>query len=199
MQPVEYAKLTHLQQDLFLTYQRTPQAKAWDVLDSSQVIEFAGATQALANWWSPKDPPPWPGLDTVEGVREIQGSNPSSIWSWNKYYLGVVWKNGAEEQFRNSQWGKWWHRHICLFHWGQHGYQQNKNGNPFLGIVVLFDKDKPTGQFHIGMRTLGHYLADNGNVAKNYRTYCLWYGELKGYNVTCPPLTNQSIFEEPLE
>jgi hypothetical protein len=94
--------------------------------------------------------------------------------------VSVEWLTGTDDTLQGTRgWGK----HISWLHPGQHGSQENRNGNPFLGIVALFDDDNSKlGQFHIGFRSwFSHYFPNNGNIGKNYRKYCAWYGKISGY------------------
>ena len=90
---------------------------------------------------------------------------------------------GADNQFKAQG---WW-RHVAILHPGQYGYQENRDGNPFLGLVVLFPdkKEEQSGQFHIDFRSwFSHYCPDNGNIAANYKTYVRWYASIPGYTPT---------------
>jgi hypothetical protein len=82
-----------------------------------------------------------------------------------------------------------WGDHIAVLHNHQFGYQENRDGSPFLGLVVLFDDkhspDKIHGQFHIGFRSwFAHYDRVNGNIGDyfNYECYCEWYGSFDAFN-----------------
>ena len=116
--------------------------------------------------------PPQPGAEQLAAINKIHGKIAHAS-SESQYNLEVKWVAGAEEAFRNA-WG--WTPHVSSLHAGMHGYQQEKNGDPFLGIVVLFkDDDSSQGQFHVGFMDLWwHFLADNGNVEENYFDYCHW-------------------------
>jgi hypothetical protein len=91
--------------------------------------------------------------------------------------LEVTWKPTAEQAFQHAY---GWDSHVTVseFHPNQHGYQQSKYGDPFLGIVVLFDNDDPTkGQMHVGLDDgWWRYFAVNGSIVENYGEYCHWYG-----------------------
>jgi len=183
---VDFSRLNARQRSLFGTYVKSHPTAKWDGLSASEQVEFAGATQALDDWWQFEpnaQPRPQPGADQIASIDEIHGqiANASSA---SQYNLEVKWGAGAKVAFQHAwEWGQ----HFSILHPGEGGYQQNKNGDPFLGIVVLFgDTDPRQGQFHIGFRGFpGHYFADNGNIAKNYASYCSWYGEIKGY-ASCP-------------
>lgn len=178
---VDYAKLNTQQQSLFSAY-RQAHNRNWDDLNSSEQVEFAGATQAIGDWWKfePGIPLPQPGLERTVAINEVHGKIPNAK-SEDQFNLEVTWTAQSDHAFRNAS---NWSVHIPVFHSGQHGYQQNKNGDPFLGLVVLFGNDDQTkGQFHVGMRGFpGHFFPDNGNVAKNYQKYSDWYGPIDGYD-----------------
>jgi hypothetical protein len=181
-QTVDFSRLSSLQKSLFAAYQKSHSNAKWEALISSEQLEFAGATQSLDKWWQFEpmaQPRPQPGADRIAAVDEIHGqiANASSAAQYN---LEVKWGGGADSAFQHA-WG--WGPPISVLHPGMRGFQQNKNGDPFLGVVVLFnDSNSNQGQFHIGFRGFpGHYFADNGNVARNYPSYCAWYGKIEGY------------------
>jgi hypothetical protein len=149
-------------------------------------LEYAGGTQALFK--APVSLPPCEGLSQIPAVKAIWGNRPD-LYSAQQFHLDVGWSAEAHDAFKNLP---GWGTHIALLHPGQFGYQENRNGNPFLGLVVLFDSGNPAnGQFHVGFRSLfSHYRPDNGNIAKNYKKYCAWYGQIDGYNSVCPTKTN---------
>src|SRR5207249_5363479 len=81
-----------------------------------------------------------------------------------------------------------WSDHIAVLHDHQFGYQENRDGNPFLGLVTLFDNQPPPGtlpgQFHIGFRSFfAHYSRVNGDIGDhfNYECYCDWYKQFDSF------------------
>jgi len=177
---VDYNALNTQQQTLFMKYGQTHSTK-WTDLNCSEQLEFAGATQAIGNWWKfePMSPSPQPGLEQVIAVDEVHGEAANAP-SEAQFNLEVTWKPRADTVFGNA----WkWSGHLAWLHPGQYGYQQNRNGNPFLGLVVLFDETNHSkGQFHVGLRSFfGHFSPDNGDIAKHYTAYCKWYGSIPGY------------------
>lgn len=157
----------------------------WDSLNASEQLEFAGATQALDSWprFTPGMPTSQPGLNELVVVDAIHGAIRNAP-SQDQFNLEVEWTPQAKRAFASAS---GWGTHQSQLHPGMHGYQQNKDGDPFLGIVVLFsDGDIIKGQFHIGFRTVfGHYFPNNGNIAANYGKYCDWFGNIEGYNGNC--------------
>ena len=179
---VDYGKLSARQQSLFQAFSGCSSStcpQEWQKLTSSEQLEFAGGTQALAT--VQLQPTPTNGLDVVDGVWKVHGSEPSQP-SQNQFNVETKWQLSAPNQFKHAT---GWSKHIAILHKGQYGYQENRDGDPFLGLVVLFDK-KPsprTGQFHIDFRSwFAHYCPDNGNIAVNYDEYVEWYGKLPGYS-----------------
>jgi hypothetical protein len=179
---VDYGKLSARQQSLFQAFSGCSSStcpQEWQKLTSSEQLEFAGGTQALGT--IQLQPTPTNGLDMVDGVRKIHGSEPSQP-SQNQFNVETNWQPSAPNQFKHAT---GWSKHIAILHKGQYGYQENRDGDPFLGLVVLFDK-KPsprTGQFHVDFRSwFAHYCPDNGNIAVNYDEYVEWYGKLPGYS-----------------
>jgi hypothetical protein len=181
---VEYSKLNSKQQTLASGYLSAAN-KQWGDLHPSEQVEFAGATQGIGTWWQfePEAQPPQPGLEQVTAVAVIRGDVPGAP-SPKQFNLQVSWNQQSENAFAHG-WA--WGKHASQLHPGYHGYNQNKAGDPFLGIVTLFcDHDASKGQIHIDLRdTFGHYLPDNANIAKNYREYCAWYGKIDGYVGDC--------------
>jgi hypothetical protein len=180
---LDYGKLSARQQSLFqglsgCSPSTCPQE--WQKLTSSEELEFAGGTQALGT--VQLEPPSTYGLDAVQTVWKIDGSEPSQP-SQYQFNVETNWEPSAPNQFKHV---KGWSNHIAILHKGQYGYQENREGDPFLGLVVLFNK-KPTNpsrpQFHIDFRSwFAHYCPDNGNVAANYDEYVEWYGKISGYS-----------------
>jgi hypothetical protein len=177
---IAYDKLSDCQHTRFATLTLpgfSPGQKTWDsALDDSQRLEYAGGTQALNT--VDIQFPICKGLGELFTVKAILGSRPNQP-SADQFNIQVAWLKDADKNFKSVQ---NWSGHISWLHPGQFGYQENRDGFPTLGIVVLFNKNQAdVGQFHVGFRTFGHYGADNGNVGKNYKTYCRWYGEINGY------------------
>jgi hypothetical protein len=179
---VDYAKLSAQQQALFQSFSGCSSSACpgeWQKLNSTEQLEFAGGTQALQI--VQLQPTSLNGLDAVESVLHIHGSEPSQP-SEKQFNVETNWKSGAPNQFEDAP---GWSPHIAVFHPGQYGYQENREGNPFLGLVVLFDKhpDVQSGQLHIDFRSwFAHFCSDNGNIAANYKKYAQWYGPLQGYS-----------------
>jgi hypothetical protein len=180
---IEYAALKPCQTARFLA---TGQS-GWNSLDDSQRLQFAGGTQALNTIMVASSP--CKSLAEISGSRAIFGSIPDAP-SAAQFHIDVKWMPDAGQVFAGA---KGWGPHLAWLHPGQQGSQENRNWNPFLGIVVLFDDDdKAVGQFHIGFRSLfWHYFSDNGNIAKNYRKYCQWYGQIDSYTPECPAVPTQ--------
>jgi len=180
---IDYGALKPCQTQRFLA---TGQS-GWNSLEDSQRLQFAGGTQSLNTITVASSP--CKALTEISGSRAIFGSIPDTA-SAAQFHIEVKWTPDAEQVFASI---KGWQPHLAWLHPGQHGFQENRSGNPFLGIVVLFDDDDKTGgQFHIGFRSLfWHYFADNGNIAKNYRKYCQWYGQIDGYAPKCPAVPTQ--------
>jgi hypothetical protein len=179
---VDYGKLSGRQQTLFQSYSGCSAStclQEWQKLTSSEELEFAGGTQALAT--VKLEPTPTNGLSEVDSVSKIHGSEPSQP-SQNQFNVETNWELNAPNQFKNVP---GWSKHIAILHKGQYGYQENREGDPFLGLVVLFDKkpDPKKGQFHIDFRSwFAHYCPDNGNIAANYDEYVAWYDKIPGYS-----------------
>jgi hypothetical protein len=180
---IDYSVLDQRQTGIFLTYPgvNTGNASAFwtSPLDSSQRGEFAGGTQAIeevekAHKWR-----------AIAGVTKIHGNEPNSP-SEKQFNVEVVWDTDAPSHFAKLP---HWTEHIALLHPGQYGYQENRDENPFLGLVVLFDENpsnpsQPGGQFHIGFRSwFGHYEPENGDIVnpENYELYATWYGYIDSY------------------
>jgi len=180
---IAYDKLNDCQRTRFETFPSYPPGqKTWEsAIDDSQRLEYAGGTQALST--ADIQFPGCMGLGGFSTTKAIWGSRPSHP-SAEQFNIEVGWTKDADKKFESA---KHWTEHVAWLHPGQHGYQENRNGNPFLGIVVLFDDNGPDrGQFHVGFRSLfAHYSPDNGNVAKNYPRYCGWYGKINGYSEPC--------------
>lgn len=183
-QNIPFSKLSDCQRTRFNSFQTgstPPGAQMWLSLDDSRRVEYAGGTQALN---ATKILPPCQGLNEPTAVTAIWGSR-ANLPSADQFHIEVKWLSKADDAFEKvNGWGP----HISWLHPGQYGFQENRNGNPFLGIVVLFDEnDHQTGQFHIDFRSwFAHYFPNNGNVAKNYKRYCSWYGRIDGYSQPCP-------------
>jgi hypothetical protein len=159
----------------------------WKGWSPSQQLQYAGGTQALANWCA-LDPRCKasltahlePGLEQVNTVQ-IVNSTVQNAQSADEYNIEVFWQPGADKCFENA-FG--WGTHMAQLHKGMYGYDQNKWNDSFLGLVVLFDRnDSKKGQFHIGFGDgVDHYSAGaNSNIEQNYRDYCGWYGTIKGF------------------
>jgi hypothetical protein len=187
---INFDQLAPMQSTLANEYLKAKQMD-WGKLNFSEQLEFAGATQALAEWCGTdkncrllQTLKPQPGLDLVKRLNTIAGQN-SGAPSNDQFYIGVTWTVGSEEAFASAE---EWSEHWALLHPGYKGYEQNKDGDPFLGLVVLFNNEEPTsGQLHIGFRTLfGHYESGNANIAENYELYCAWYEPIAALNYPCP-------------
>lgn len=184
-------------QDLVLPRQQTLSQdfhpnQPWEKVEYTKQLEFAGATQALSNWCvndrdcsSLAASDQRPGLDQVSKVTSVFGQDPSQA-SACQFNVKVTWNGGADQRFVN---GYDWSYHPPWFHPGEFGYDQNKDGDSFLGLVVLFDeKEKTPGQFHIGFQSLfSHLVPENSNIEQNYALYCRWYGQIKNFYTKCPP------------
>lgn len=183
VQDVSYDVLDARQQSLFMTYpgvNATNARDAWTkTLNLSQRVEFAGGLQAIekieqANKWQ-----------VIATVTKIHGSEPSAP-SEQQFNNEVVWNKDAETHFEGLP---CWSEHIALLHPGQHGYQENRDENPFLGMVVLFDDaphdpNRPGGQLHIDFRSFfSHYFPENGDIgnSENYVLYKKWYGYIDSF------------------
>jgi hypothetical protein len=139
---IDYAALKPCQTARFLT---TGQ-KGWTSLDDSQRLQFAGGTQSLNTIATASSP--CNSLTEISSSRTIFGSI-SDAPSAAQFHIDVKWTPEAEQVFAGI---KGWKPHLAWLHPGQHGFQENRNGNSFLGIVVLFDDDHKTmGQFHVGL------------------------------------------------
>lgn len=179
---VEYSMLTPRQAALFQAYPgvtaQTASAFWEDSLNLSQRIEYAGVTRALLEVETAHQ------LRALLGVTAIHGDEPGS--SASQYNNQVVWSRDAAARFSKL---RGWSAHIALLHPGQYGYQENRDGNPFWGMVVLFDEkpenpDRPTGQVHIDFRSaFEHYQPVNGDIGnqENYQRYSAWYGPLANF------------------
>ena len=178
-----YAELTPAQSALFAAYPDVTAANAeafWtSTLNLSQRVEFAGASRAVMAAEAAH------GWQDILAVTKISGSDPDTS-SADQFNTEVVWSKDAAAHFKSLP---NWCEHIALLHPGEFGYQEDRDGNPFWGIVVLFDKDpadptKVAGQFHIDFRSaFGHYEAENGDIGNrdNYQRYRLWYGPIGTY------------------
>lgn len=176
---ISYKALDTREHGLFLNYPHVTAANAkayWlDPLNLSQRVEFAGGLQAIQLAVEKADNSP-----ALIAVTNILGSDPSAS-SEQQFNNEVIWEKDAAARIKKLP---HWSEHIALLHPGQCGYQENRDGNPFLGLVVLFDTKpanpmQPGGQFHIGFRPFfGHYEAENGDIgnAENYKLYTAWYG-----------------------
>jgi hypothetical protein len=179
-QNISYDKLNDCQERRFRTFHpgsTPPGPPAWKSLDDSQRLEYAGGTQALGTVKVASNA--CEALEEVSAVDAIMGSNPN-LPSADQFHLEVNWAANTSNIIAGIP---GWSEHISWLHPGQFGFQENREGNPFLGLVVLFGKDNPkVGQFHIGFRSgFSHYFADNGNISKNYNRYRTWYGAINGY------------------
>jgi len=178
VQDISYTVLDTRQNNLFQSYPGVSVANAqafWtNSLDLSQRIEFAGGVLAIEKIEKAHN---WQAITTV---TKIHGSAPS-LPSEQQFNNEVLWDKNAVTHFKKLP---CWGTHIALLHPGQYGYQENRDGDPFLGLVVLFDENpadpnQPGGQFHIGFRSFfGHYEPENGDIgnAENYQLYERWYG-----------------------
>jgi hypothetical protein len=143
-------------------------------LNLSQRVEFAGGSRAVMAAEAAR------GWQDILAVTKISGSDPNDP-SADQFNIEVVWSKDAAAHFKALP---HWSDHIALLHPGQYGYQENRDENPFWGIVVLFNQDpadpnKVDGQFHIDFRSLfGHYEPENGDIENqdNYQRYKSWYG-----------------------
>jgi hypothetical protein len=183
-QNIPYAKLDDCQRARFDSYHNsTPTVglQTWLSLEDSQRVEYAGGTHALTTMHMP--PPPCWGLNPLPSLNAIWGSRPDHP-SAEQFHIEVNWSPKADDAFKSLN---GWGLHIAWLHSGQYGFQENRNGNPFLGLVVLFEEKNPqAGQFHIDFRSwFAHFFPNNGNIAKNYKRYCRWYGRIDGYPETC--------------
>jgi hypothetical protein len=136
-------------------------------------VEFAGGTKALMKAEAHHR---W---QDIVSITTIYGSDPNDP-SADQFNTQVIWSKDAAAHFKSLP---GWTEHLALLHPGQYGYQENRDGNPFWGIVVLFDEDrsKSDGQFHIDFRSLfEHYEAVNGDIGnkENYERYRTWYGTI---------------------
>ena|SRR2546425_4372512 len=180
---VAYNVLNPRQEGLFLIYPGVSPANSSNFwmrsLSLSQRVEFAGGTQAIGQTEKAHG---WQALATV---TKIHGSDPSAS-SEQQFNTEVIWNQDAPSHFEKLP---CWSEHIALLHPGQFGYQENREGSPFLGLVVLFDENsanptQPSGQFHIGFRSFfGHYEAENGDIGNsdNYKLYESWYGYIDSF------------------
>ena len=163
---------------VYLNYKK----EKWGDLQASTQLEFAGATRALGSW-CPTQTHCQPGLDQVARINDIEGSKDGAK-SVDQFFVGVEWKDASKEAFGNVP---DWSPHWTALHDGMTGYSENRDGDPYLGLVVLFDATEPEGQFHIGFRSIfDHYFSVNGDIGQNYALYCEWYGPMKGLSATCP-------------
>jgi len=145
-------------------------------LDQSQRVEFAGGTRVVIKVETDH------GWQAIGAVTGIHGKEPNTS-SAEQFNADVVWSKDAASHFKKLP---NWSEHLALLHPGQYGYQENRDDNPFLGMVVLFDehpadRNKVAGQFHIGFRSFfGHYEAENGDIGDkdNFPLYKRWYGPI---------------------
>jgi hypothetical protein len=178
-----YTVLDTRQAALFAAYpgvQAAGAATFWaNSLNQSERVEYAGGTRVVIKI---ENDHKW---QAIGSVCAIHGEDPT-LSSADQFNTEVVWDQDAAAHFSKL---KHWSEHFAILHPGQHGYQENRNGNPFLGMVVLFD-DNPKdpahvgGQFHIGFRSFfGHYEAVNGDIGdkSNYQLYKCWYGPIPGF------------------
>jgi hypothetical protein len=180
---VPYAELNARQLEMFQAYPGVTASTApafWlSSLNLSQRVEYAGGTRVVVNLEAAHH---WRALLAVTGIN---GDAPATS-SADQFNNAVVWNKDAAKHFSKLP---GWSAHLALLHPGQYGYQENRDDNPFWGVVVLFDENpsdpnKVAGQFHIDFRSLfGHYEAENGDIgnAENYERYKLWYGPLGSF------------------
>jgi hypothetical protein len=181
---IVYNTLDSRQQGLFLTYPSVTSTNAgayWmDPLNLSQRVEFAGGFQALELAVEKAT-----NLHAVTAVTSIRGSEPGAA-SEDQFHNEVIWDKDAAARIKNLP---HWSEHIALLHPGQYGYQENRDGNPFRGLVVLFDENaanptQPAGQFHIDFRSFfSHYEPENGDIGNpdNYKLFTAWYGSIDDF------------------
>jgi hypothetical protein len=132
---IAYDKLNHCQQkkfEMLLPTSHTAGAQAWQSLEDSQRLEYAGSTQALIT--VDISPPPCKGFEERMSVNTIWGSRPSHS-SADQFHVEVDWAAQADQKFKAAT---GWYYHIPILHPKQYGYAETRGGNPFLGIVVLF-------------------------------------------------------------
>jgi hypothetical protein len=180
---IEYNSLDSRQNGLLLLYPGVNAGNAstfWmNSLDLSQRVEFAGGIQAVelvekANKWQ-----------ALDSVTSTHGGVPNAP-SEQQFNNQVIWDKDAPDRLGNLP---NWSEHIALLHPGQYGYQENRDGNPFLGLIVLFDENPAnpnqlSGQFHIDFRSFfGHYEPENGDIGNpdNYKLYTTWYGYIGNF------------------
>jgi hypothetical protein len=178
-----YTALTARQAALFGAYPGVDSGNAgtfWaNTLNLSQRVEFAGGSRVVIAAETAR------GWQAIMAIAKINGSEPNA-GSADQFNTEVVWSKDAATHFKELP---DWSEHIALLHPGQYGYQENRDGNPFLGMVVLFnqnptDPNKVDGQFHIDFRSVfGHYEAENGDIGNqdNYRRYKRWYGPIGAF------------------
>jgi predicted HicB family RNase H-like nuclease len=178
-----YTALIAPQTALFAAYPGVASGNAesfWaSTLNLSQRVEFAGASRAVIAAETAH------GWQDILAVTKIDGSDPNAT-SEDQFNTSVVWSKDAAAHFRELP---GWSEHLALLHPGQYGYQENRDGNPFWGIVVLFnqaptDPNKVDGQFHIDFRSaFGHYEPENGDIGNkdNYQRYKIWYGPIGAF------------------
>jgi len=150
-----------------------------NTLDQSQRVEYAGGTRVVVKVETDHR---WQAIEAVAGIH---GNEPNAS-SAEQFNTAVIWAKDAASHFSELP---NWSMHWALLHPGQYGYQENRDGNPFLGMVVLFnehpaDPAKVDGQFHIDFRSFfGHYEAENGDIGDkdNYQLYKRWYGPIPGF------------------
>jgi hypothetical protein len=178
-----YAALTAPQAALFGAYPNVGSVNAetfWaNTLNLSQRVEFAGGSRAVIAAEAAR------GWQDIMAITKIYGSDPNTA-SADQFNTEVIWSKDAAAHFKGLP---NWSEHLALLHPGQYGYQENRDGNPFWGIVVLFNKDpvdpnKVDGQFHIDFRSLfGHYEPENGDIGNkdNYQRYKSWYKSIGAF------------------
>jgi hypothetical protein len=188
--------LSNDQQNLFKTYRPAEDPrKVWDELQNlSKQVEFAAGTRALEQAC---------GLSKcVDSLKDIHGDLGESSPSADQFNVEVNWTQAALSLEQLPGWSD----HIAVLHENQFGYEENRDGNPFLGLVVLFDEkhppDKIHGQFHIGFRSwFAHYNRVNGNIDDyfNYECYCQWYGQFDAFKPAsgASPLALASLDTNP--
>jgi RHS repeat-associated protein len=153
--------------------------KAWNGLSSVQQTTFAAITHALEVTTLSNNTS---ALSEVESVNSINAKS-------GDFSIGVTWKDGAKELFKDS--GFAWRPGYG--HEGENGLTEGRSST---GLHVLFgDKDPRIGHVHIDYRGIGegHFKQYNSDVRavgpeksggrpiNNYERYKSWYGPLPGY------------------
>jgi len=156
---IAYSTLDSRQQALFFTYPSVSATNGsvygTNPLNLSRRVEFAGGIQALELAAEKAT-----NLHTVTAVAAIHGSEPRAA-SEDQFNNEVVWDKDAAAQIRNL---RHWSEHIALLHPGQYGYQENRDGNPFLGLVDLFDENPANP-----CSRAGSFTSDSGHSSATTR------------------------------